>query len=305
MAQPFPPPPTPVRTCYRHTNQPAGVVCQRCDRPICPACMHQASVGFHCPECVKSSGQRVYRGPGALQTQPILTYILIAVNLIVFAIGVAMTGPDAIQGANELMNDGGLIARFRGVPVGVGDGEWYRLITAGFLHYGIIHLAFNMYAFYVLGGMLERTVGRVQLGLVFFVSILGGSVGALLLSPDVLTVGASGGIYGLMGAVLALGRARGISIRQSPVFGILIINLLFTLGLSRYISVGGHLGGLAAGFVAGLLLFELPPRLAQSSAARSSGGGADTGEVIGMALCGLLAVALVATGIAIGSASTI
>jgi membrane associated rhomboid family serine protease len=261
--------------------------------------MHQASVGFHCPECVKQGAQKVYRGPAALAgARPVLTQLLIAVNVAVFLWGVAKTGSSAIDGANELALDGGLIASFRGIPVGVGDGEWYRIITSGFLHYGIIHLLFNMYALWILGGMLERTVGRVQLGLAYFVSIIGGAVGALLLSPDTLTVGASGGIFGLMGAVLALGRSRGISIRQSPVFGVLILNLLLTFGLSSSISVGGHIGGLAAGFAAGMLLFELPPQIDRGGANRS--GGAVSGAVVGLGLSVALGVVLFVAAVAIG-----
>ena len=179
MAQPFPtPPPAPVRTCYRHTGQPAGVVCQRCDRPICPACMHQASVGFHCPECVKKGAQKVYRGPAALAgNQPILTQILIAVNVAVFVLGIVMTGANALDGTSKLVEHGGLLAQgtFDGRTLdGVAEGQWYRLITSGFLHYGIIHLAFNMYALWILGGLIEKSVGRVQLAIVYFVSLLGG-----------------------------------------------------------------------------------------------------------------------------------
>jgi membrane associated rhomboid family serine protease len=308
MAQPFPPPPaTPVRTCYRHAGQPAGVICQRCDRPICPACMHQASVGFHCPECIKKTGQKVYRGSAAMAgDRPILTQLLIALNVGVFIVGVLMTGGDAVTGFNELMIDGGLIARFPNtdIAVGVGDGEWYRMITAGFLHYGIIHLAFNMYALWILGGMLEKAVGRSQLAIIYGVSILGGSVGALLLSPDRLTVGASGGIFGLMGAVLAFGRSRGQSIRSSPVFPLLVLNLLITLGWSGSISVGGHLGGLVAGFIAGTVMFELPQRITAPRTGASRGS-PDPGTVVGMALCVLLGLGLLVAGIAVGSAATL
>jgi membrane associated rhomboid family serine protease len=268
--------------------------------------MHQASVGFHCPECVKRSGQKVYRGPAAFGGgRPVLTQLLVATNVVVFVIGLLMTGGEALDGFNELMLDGGLIARLPGtdIPVGVADGEWYRLITSGFLHQGIIHLGFNMYILWVLGGMLERSAGRLQLGAIYFVSILGGSLGALLLAPDSLTVGASGGVFGLMGGALALTRSRGESMRNSPVFPLLVLNLLFTFLWSTNISVGGHLGGLAGGFLAGLLLFELPARIAPTERNRS--GGPHTGTVVALGLCVVLALGLLVGGIVVASASTL
>jgi membrane associated rhomboid family serine protease len=311
VAQPFPPSPPPtVRTCYRHPGQPAGVICQRCDKPICPACMHQASVGFHCPECVKSAPQKVYRGTSAFAgNRPLLTQILIGVNVGIFLLGIVMTGANAVDGASKLARYGGLLAQgsFDGRTLdGVAEGQWYRLITSGFLHYGFLHLAFNMYALWVLGGMLEKSVGRVQLAIVYFVSMLGGSLGALIVSPDALTVGASGAIFGLMGAVLALGRSRGISIRNSPVLGVLIINLLLTFGLSSFISVGGHVGGLIAGFITGMLLFELPSRITRTQVA---GGSAqpnmEAAARAGMALAAGLAVVLFVGGIVAANAAAI
>ena len=121
-----------------------------------------------------------------------------------------------------------------------------------------------MYALWILGGLIEKSVGRVPArASCTSCPCWAGPSGALIISPDALTVGASGAIFGLMGAVLALGRSRGISIRNSPVLGVLVINLLLTFGLSSVISVGGHIGGLIAGFLAGMVLFELPPRVAQ------------------------------------------
>jgi membrane associated rhomboid family serine protease len=269
--------------------------------------MHTASVGFHCPECVKKGGQRVYRGPGALATQPLLTQILIAVNVAVFLLGVVVSGAGALDGTSKLVRYGGLVAQgtFDGRTLdGVAEGQWYRLITSGFLHYGFIHLAFNMYALWILGGLLERSVGRVQLATVYFVALLGGSLGALILSPDALTVGASGAIFGLMGAVLTLGRSRGISIRNSPVLGVLIINLLLTFGLSSFISVGGHIGGLIAGFLAGMLLFELPSHVG-SQGASAPRRGVDPSAALGLGLCAALGVALFVGGIIAANAAAV
>lgn len=270
--------------------------------------MNSASVGFHCPECVKKGSQKVYRGVASLQTRPLLTQILIAINVGVFVLGVLMTGPDALQGASELILDGGLLTRGRltnGELIGVDAGQWYRLVTSGFLHYGLIHLGFNMYALWILGGMLENVAGRVQLGLVYGVSLLAGSFGALLVSPDSLTAGASGAVYGLMGAVLALGIARGIPVRQSPVFGVLLLNLLITFTLSRYISVGGHIGGLAGGFLSGMILFELPKRVrlggTPASGSSTSRSAATTTLAVTSALCVALAAVFVVASITVAA----
>jgi membrane associated rhomboid family serine protease len=267
--------------------------------------MHTASVGFHCPDCVKKGGQRVYRGPGALATQPLLTQILIAVNVAVFLLGVVVSGASAITGGSELLVDYGLIARLPGTTIGygVGNGEWYRLITSGFLHYGIIHLAVNMYSLWILGGIVERSIGRVKFGIAYFVAILGGAVGALILTPDGLTAGASGAIFGLMGVILAFGRNRGISLSRNPIIPTLVLNLFITFGLSRYISVGGHIGGLIAGFLAGVLLFDVPAWV--DGARGTHRGGPARGDVIGMALCGVLAAGLVVAGLAIAMNGTV
>ena len=132
-------------------------------------------------------------------------------------------------------------------------------MSSGFLHFGLIHILFNMYALYILGTWLERSAGRRALATIYGVSLLAGSFGALILSPNSLTAGASGAIYGLMGAFFAAGRTQGISVRQSPLFGILLLNLLLTFGLGG-LSIGGHLGGLAGGVLTGWVLFDWAPK---------------------------------------------
>lgn len=260
---------TEVQTCYRHPSQPAGVICQRCDRPICPRCMHQASVGFHCPECAKVGSQQVRTGAAAFgpRAVPYLTYVLIALNLLVFVVGIVVDGAGAILGEiGEMHVDFGLVAKgfvqegdsFR--MVGVGDGEWYRMVTSGFLHYGLFHLLVNMYALFALGRVLEVGIGRLRTGIIYGASMLAGSAGALVASPDSLTAGASGAIFGLMGGLLMVMRAQGVAFRDSPLLPTLALNLGLTLFFSRYISVGGHIGGFVGGVVAGWLLFELARR---------------------------------------------
>jgi membrane associated rhomboid family serine protease len=225
--------------------------------------MHQASVGFHCPDCTKQGAQKVMQGPAAVrQSVPVLTRLLIAINVGVFiAEAIATKGRSVGGDIDSFSINGGLIAEgiHNGSLIGVAHGQVWRLVTSGFLHYGLIHILFNMYALYILGSWLERSAGRTRLAVVYLVSLLGGAFGALILSPNSLTAGASGAIYGLMGAFFAAGRTQGISIRQSPLFGILLLNLFLTFGLGG-LSIGGHLGGLVGGALAGWVLFDLAPR---------------------------------------------
>jgi membrane associated rhomboid family serine protease len=245
----------PQTACYRHADRPAGVACQRCDRPICPDCMRQASVGFHCPECAQASSQRVVNPAARWSTgraaagRPPVTTALIVVNVIALFID--------LSSATGL--DGGLIGRgIRGGRlVGVDEGEWWRMITGGFLHAGLAHLAFNMFALWSIGQLLERVLGPWRFAALYGSSLLAGSFGALLVQPRALTVGASGAVFGLFGALLVFQLSRGIPIRETGLGLILAINLGFTF-LVPGISIGGHLGGLAGGFVAGVGLFGLP-----------------------------------------------
>lgn len=137
--------------------------------------------------------------------------------------------------------------------------EWYRLVTSGFVHFGIIHLAFNMFALYQLGQMVERAIPRVQFALLYFASLLGGSLGALLVegtNPS-LTAGASGAVFGLLGAAAVGLHRRGINIFSTGIGTALLLNLFITFSISG-ISIGGHLGGLAAGGICGFVM--LAPR---------------------------------------------
>ena len=251
--------------------------------------MNQASVGFHCPECVRSGKQKVYVGVPSLRTKPVLTYVFIAISVGVFILDLLQNGSGVIGGErlDPLQFDYGLITRLApGSGVGVGEGEWYRLVTAGFLHFGIIHLLLNMYALYVLGSAMEHIGGRGRMATVYGVSLLTGSLGALLLSPKDITAGASGAIYGLMGGILLAQRAQGIAFRDSPLIGVLVLNFVFTIGMHGNISVGGHLGGFLGGAAAGWALFG-----ASWARQRST-------QRIGFAVCAALAVASVVAAIA-------
>lgn len=236
---------TEVQTCYRHPDRRAGVTCQRCDRPICPSCMAQASVGFHCPECSKAGRQRVYtpRSLGAL-SRPVITQLLVAVNVVAYL----ATSSSAYVRDFDLYGPA------------VAGGEWYRVVTGGFMHAGLLHLGMNMFALWILGSQVEAVTGKLRFSLIYGASLLTGSLGVLLLSPRSATVGASGAIFGLLGFAVANQFARGISLMQSGLGAILLINLLFTLGVPG-ISIGGHLGGLIGGYVCGAIVHELGPRL--------------------------------------------
>ncbi len=232
-----------TQTCYRHPDRETGVSCSNCGRPICPECMTPTPVGMRCPECSKQRTQ--VRTIRSLQTDPQLAYVLIALNVIAYLAESSSGG--------VLFREGALHG-----PA-VAAGEWWRIITAGFLHGSLLHILFNMFFIYFLGQLLEPALGKVRFAAVYVVSLLGGSLGALLLSNDAFTVGASGAAFGLLGAGIIGMRARGIDPMQSGLGTTLILNLVITL-LIPGISIGGHLGGLVAGALAGWILIEVGER---------------------------------------------
>ncbi|MEA2397740.1 MAG: hypothetical protein QOK25_1296 [Thermoleophilaceae bacterium] len=241
-----------MEVCYRHPGRETGVSCSNCGRPICTDCMTTTSVGMRCPECARER-TRVVRGTGPVHA-PTLTYVLIGISVAV-AVGSSLSGANAGTGlgGGTVISDGALSRAT------IHDGDLWRLVTAGFIHAGFLHLAFNMYVLYVLGNMLEPAVGRVRFGIIYFVSLLSGSFGALLLQPTGFTVGASGAIFGLAGAAVVILRSRGVALMESGLALFIGINLLLTFTISG-ISIGGHLGGLVGGALAALVLYELVPR---------------------------------------------
>lgn len=208
--------------------------------------MHQASVGFQCPECVKDGKQKVIRGPVAFD--PIVTKVLIGINVLAWLWSSSQSGSiSRISG--QVLFDFGLVGGERS-GIGVANGELYRLITSGFLHDGFIHIGFNMYALWILGPQLERALDRTRFVALYVASLLGGAAGVMLLDPDSFTVGASGAVFGLFGAVAVIQRAAGVNIWASGIGQVLALNLLLTFAIPR-ISVGGHVGGLIVGAVVG------------------------------------------------------
>ena len=236
-----------METCYRHPGRETGVACSSCERPICPDCMTTTPVGMRCPECARQRTK--VRTARTLQVDPILTYALIAVNVLV-AVATIVTG-EGIGGAggdSPLVNEGALSRD------GIADGGFWRLVTSGFLHAGLPHLLMNMFALYLLGTMLEPAIGRWRFAAIYLVSMLAGSFGALLLEPTGLTVGASGAIFGLFGAAFVLMRARGINPMETGLGAVILLNLLITFALPDVLSVGGHVGGLIGGGLAAAAL---------------------------------------------------
>jgi membrane associated rhomboid family serine protease len=234
-----------MATCYRHPSRETGVSCSNCGKPICPDCMTATPVGMRCPDCARQrTPVRTLRN---VAVDPIVTYALIAINVLVY-IGTSSQG-SAIGGSTT--NKWFIDYALDGPDVAAGD--WWRLITSGFLHYGILHIALNMYVLWWLGRELEPSLGHVRFAAIYFASMLCGSFGALLLSPDSLTAGASGAIFGLFGATFMIGRARGIDVWANGVGPLILINLVISVTFSG-ISIGGHLGGLVGGGIAGAIM---------------------------------------------------
>ena len=240
--------------CYRHPNRETGVSCSECGRGICPDCMVFAPVGIRCPEHAgKAQGpsrvtqgvRRVsYEGQGALVTK-----ILIGINVLVFLINLAQ-GSSLTQVSGSLFVKGALY-----VPGGLDQGEWYRLITAAFLHASMIHLLFNMLVLWFIGAPVEQAIGRGRFLAIYIVSGLAGSAGAIIFSPNVVTVGASGAIFGILGAALVLEGQKNY-VLGGQALGLIAVNLIFTFAIPN-ISIGGHIGGLIGGALSMLAFSRL------------------------------------------------
>ncbi|MCX4747684.1 rhomboid family intramembrane serine protease [Kitasatospora sp. NBC_01287] len=271
--------------CYRHPDQETGVSCSRCGRPICPQCMVDASVGFHCPECVRGAeGQPPTRaattrfggrltGDGALVTK-----ILIGINLAVFVVAAYLDKP--LAGQWELLS---YVSPQTGTAYGVAAGpdQWYRLLTATFLHVQPFHVGSNMLALWWMGPTLERVLGRLRFTALYLVSGLAGSALVYLVAGQaVASLGASGAIFGVFGATAVLFRAA----RQplGPVIALIVFNLVITFSVPG-IDWRAHVGGLVAGVLTGIGMMHAP---------RANRNLVQAGTVVLM-LAGVLAMVLV------------
>jgi membrane associated rhomboid family serine protease len=274
-----------VPVCYRHPARETYLRCSRCDRPICPDCMTDAAVGHHCPECAREGRrtQRQARTPfgGTLAGQHgHVTKTLIGINVAVAVLALIIGGVRALGGgawggllggSTVLHVWGGLVVGVSGAEIpygqndqllgtaaGVVNGDYYRLLTSMFLHYGIFHLLLNMWALWVVGGVLEPLLGRARFLALYLISGLGGGVAVYLTAGmdiilfnrplfggfTTLTAGASGAVFGLFGAFYVILRRMGRD--TSMITMILVINIIFTFTVPA-ISVAGHLGGLLTG----------------------------------------------------------
>ncbi len=249
--------------CYRHPDRETYVQCTRCGRPICPDCMREAAVGFHCPECVAEGrrGTRVARtafGGSQAGVHGYVTYALIGLNAAVALLTLLIAGASGggmFGGITPLHVEGaivGLAGGADGAPTGVATGEYWRLFTSMFLHFGILHLLVNMWALWLLGRYLERALGPLRYLALYLVSGLGGGVAVYLLTaPNQFTAGASGAIFGLFAALFVVNRKLGLD--NSGVAILILINLSLGFFVPN-ISLTGHIGGLVTG---GVLAFGI------------------------------------------------
>jgi membrane associated rhomboid family serine protease len=271
--------------CYRHPDRETYISCSECGRPICTECMTPAPVGQRCPEhsgkpqgvTRMTSGVRRAASQGATG---VVTRVLIGVNVLIY---LAELGQGAGINANSgsIYEKGVLVSSAvdsHGHIVGVAHGDYWRLITAAFLHYGPLHLGLNMLALYWFGTPVEHYLGRLRFLLVYLVSGLAGSAGALIVTPNTPTVGASGAIFGILGAALVLERQRAYVLGGSAM-GVIAINLVFSFTFSN-ISIGGHIGGLIGGALCMLAL------------SRFGRGHGAYGRIGAVGIAGVLAVAV-------------
>jgi membrane associated rhomboid family serine protease len=292
---PPPPPATegPV-ACKRHPDVQTGLRCVRCGDPICPDCMRPAAVGYQCPDCARGSRQEVHqpgRRIGSSAAGLSITNVLIAICVGVYVIGVALSGAGSvIEGATEKV----MVRLGAEQPFLVASGQYWRLFTSIFLHFGILHLALNMYALFIIGNVVESELGRIRYLALFLVTGWFSSAIAYWLTPPLVAVqggltlqisaGASGAIFGLFGVFLAYNyRRRHLAFyanRMRQMLMLIVLNIVFTFAIPG-ISWQAHVGGLVAGLIAGYAALDgFGPRISRTVALVAS-------------LTGLLAVSIV------------
>ncbi|MQY26995.1 rhomboid family intramembrane serine protease [Nocardia aurantia] len=283
----------PASTCVRHPDRPTGLACTRCGRPACPECLRPAAVGQHCVDCLRQEGaqtRQIRPAPGgAARPTPYVTYGLIALNVAVFAATAVQAHSVGDNQMSRLFYDWVLAPRM------VADqGQWVRVLGAGFLHYGPIHLLVNMFALYILGRDTELVLGRARYLAVYLTALLGGSAAVMWLAQNAATAGASGAIYGLFGAMTVIL----LRLRQSPVqmLVLIAINLIISVSLPG-ISLWGHLGGLAAGTLAAVGILFLPQWLgAKTRESVRTIGWAAVGGVAAIAIIAIVGAAASISG---------
>jgi membrane associated rhomboid family serine protease len=247
-----------MAVCYRHTSRETGVACSNCGRPICPDCMTPTSVGMRCPECARQ--RTPVRTMRSMSHEPTVTYALIAINVVMFLAELATGGR-----STHLIDNLGTLGIGQMFPsgdvVGVAQGDWWRLVTGGFLHdpSNPLHIGFNMYILWWLGRLLEPSLGHVRFAALYFASLLAGSFGAIVFQPTNVSIGASGAVFGLMGAAFVMQRARGIDPMRSGIGVIILLNLVLSFAIAN-VSIGAHIGGLIGGALAGWAMDQVGAR---------------------------------------------
>ena len=258
--------------------------CTRCDRPVCPDCMRSASVGFQCPDCVKQGNVGIRQAKaaygGTARENPEVTWVLLGLNVVMFLVTLGSAasvglGSDVSALFERLAltpsvhcSDYDVSGVCTAVADGVAQGQYYRLLTAMFLHFGVIHLALNMYCLFLIGPALERALGRLRFTALYLLSGLSGSALSYALGPDnQMAAGASGAVFGLFAAFYVLQRRRGED--ASQILVTIGLNLVLSFALS-FIDWRGHVGGLiGGGLVAAALVYA--PTGAQRTVVQAAG----------------------------------
>ncbi|MEU8649587.1 rhomboid family intramembrane serine protease [Streptomyces sp. NPDC048737] len=248
--------------CYRHAGRETGVRCTRCERPICPECMVSASVGFQCPECVRNGSgtghapdanrPRTLAGGTVVADPHLVTKVLmglcVAVFVVQLAVGDRFTDRFSLLGLAYVPELGSV--------EGVAEGQWYRLLTSMFLHLDYFHILSNMLSLWFIGRYVEEALGRTRYLALYLLSGLAGSALAYLAAaPNQPSLGASGAILGVFGAIAVLMRRQRYDMR--PIMAMLVITLIITFGWSN-VSWQAHIGGLVAGVVIGFAMVHAP-----------------------------------------------
>jgi membrane associated rhomboid family serine protease len=245
------PPQGPAAVCVRHPDRATGLSCTRCGRPACPECLREASVGYQCVDCAGRDRPDIRR-PAARAGRPLVVWTLILLNVAVYAW-------TALQAGSINDNtDSALFDAWQLAPIQVGDGDWWRLLTAGFLHIGLLHIASNMFALWVLGRDLEHVLGRGRFLALYMISLIGGSTAVMIFNvPNQPVAGASGAVFGLMGALLVVLLRTRQPVGQ--VVALIAVNIVISQ-LVPGISLTAHLGGLVVGALCAAVLAYTPSR---------------------------------------------
>ena len=254
-----------MATCYRHPNVETGVSCSNCGNPICPDCMTTTPVGMRCPDCSRQKTKVRTAATLGGAAEPRVTVAIIVACVIAYLANRSLFGHFALRGYE------------------IADGEYWRLVTTGFMHGGWLHLGFNMYLLWIIGRELELSLGSGRFAAIYGTALLWGSMGALAQTTTQPVGGASGAVFGIVGAMMVELRRRGMDPFSGGLGALLLINLAIGFVIPN-IAWGGHVGGLIGGVLAALAFGEAVKR---------------RNEALGYGLCGALSAVAVAAAIAI------